>query len=88
MVEGIRLVEKALGKVNYDIAPSAMSSMRGRRSLYVSSDIKAGEIITDTNIKSVRPSFGLHPKYFKQILGKRVKRDLYTGDRLDLDSIE
>lgn len=88
MVEGIRLVEKALGKVNYDIAPSALSSIRGRRSLYVSSDIKAGEIITDTNIKSVRPSFGLHPKYFKQILGKRVKRDLYTGDRLDLDSIE
>ena len=88
MVEGIRLAEKALGKVNYDIAPSALSSMRGRRSLYVSSDIKAGEIITDTNIKSVRPSFGLHPKYFKQILGKRVKRDLYAGDRLDLDSIE
>jgi N-acetylneuraminate synthase/pseudaminic acid synthase len=88
MVQDIRLVEKALGCASYEITPSALSSLRGRRSLYVSAEIKAGEKITKHNIKSVRPSFGLHPKYYKELLGRSAKCDLQLGDRLSWDVIE
>jgi pseudaminic acid synthase len=88
MVQDIRLVEKALGYTSYEISPSALPSLRGRRSLYVSAEIKAGEKITEHNIKSVRPSFGLHPRFYKELLGRRVKRDLQRGDRLNWDLIE
>jgi pseudaminic acid synthase len=88
MVQDIRLVDRALGSVCYEITPSALPSLRGRRSLYVSAKIKAGEKITKHNIKSVRPSFGLHPRCYKELLGRRVKRDLQLGDRLSWDVIE
>lgn len=88
MVQDIRLVEKALGCASYEITPSALSSLRGRRSLYVSAEIKAGEKITKHNIKSVRPSFGLHPKYYKKLLGRSAKCDLQLGGRLSWDVIE
>ncbi|CAM8318426.1 pseudaminic acid synthase [Candidatus Methylopumilus planktonicus] len=88
MVQDIRSVEKALGCVSYEITPSALSSLRGRRSLYVSADIKAGEKITAKNIKSVRPSFGLHPKFYLELLGRAAKCDLKLGDRLSWDLIE
>lgn len=88
MTRDIRLVEKALGHVNYDITPNAIPSLRGRRSLYVSAEIKAGEKITQKNIRSVRPSFGLHPKYYKKLLGRIAKCDLHLGDRLSWDVIE
>ena len=88
MVDGIRLVEKALGSVNY---PLDMEQIKGRefsRSLYVAQDIKAGEVVTENNVRSVRPGFGLHPKYLPQIIGKKVNRELKTGDRFSLDYIE
>jgi len=88
LVNDIRLAEKALGKVSYQIPESALNSFNSRRSLYAVSSIKKGEVITKDNIKSIRPSFGLHPKYYKQILGKSVNRDLKPGDRLSWDFIE
>jgi pseudaminic acid synthase len=88
MAQDIRLVEKALGCHSYEIAPSALLNLRGRRSLYVSADIKAGETFTEHNIKSVRPSFGLHPKYYKELMGRCAKRDLQLGDRISWDVIE
>lgn len=88
MVQDIRLIDDALGSVSYEIAPSALSSLRGRRSLYVSAEIKAGEKITDKNVKSVRPSSGLHPKYYKELLGRIAKCDLRLGDPLSWDVIE
>jgi pseudaminic acid synthase len=87
MVQDIRLVEASLGRVSYDIAPSAQSSLRGRRSLYISASIKAGEALTTDNVKCVRPSFGLHPKYFSEILGRTAARDLRQGDRLTWDAV-
>jgi len=87
-VKDIRSAEKALGQIDYKISPSAQSSIHGRRSIYVSESIKAGELITPNNIKCIRPSFGMHPKYYKQILGKSVNQDLYPGDRLTWDVIE
>lgn len=88
LVQDVRGTEKVLGQVNYDIAPSAKSSLRGRRSLYVAAPIKAGEIISAENIKCVRPSFGLHPRHYKEILGCRTSSDLQVGDRLNWESLE
>ena len=88
MVQDIRLVEKSLGKQSYEITKSALPSLRGRRSLYVSAPIKAGELFTELNIKSVRPSFGLHPKYYDDIIGRVAKCDLEMGERLSWDVVK
>ena len=87
LVQDIRWTEKALGRVNYDITPSAQSNLQGRRSLYVAAPIKAGEAFSESNIKCVRPSFGLHPKHYKEVLGRRATCDLQIGDRLSFDVI-
>ncbi len=87
MVDEIRKVEKALGKVTYDLTESARKNIRGRRSLYISKSILAGECLTLDHIKSVRPGFGLHPKYQETIIGESVNQDLKRGDRLSWDVI-
>lgn len=88
MVQSIRNVEKALGTVAYKTAPSAIKGREFSRSLYVAEDMKAGDIITEENVRSVRPGFGLHPKYLPEILGKKVNRDLERGERMKLDYVE
>ena len=88
LVQDIRWTEKVLGKVSYEITSSAQASLRGRRSLYVTAPINAGEVISEANIKSIRPSFGLHPKHYKAVLGRRVSSSLQVGDRLSWDVIE
>lgn len=88
LVQDVRWTEKVLGRVDYEITPSAKSSLRGRRSLYVAAPIKAGETISEANIKTVRPSFGLHPKHYKAVLGRPVSCDLHIGDRLSWEVIE
>lgn len=83
MVQDVRNVEKALGTVYY---PIDLGSIKGRefsRSLYVAEDMKAGDIITEENVRSIRPGFGLHPKYLIDVLGKKVNRNLSKGERLD-----
>jgi len=82
MIEDVRLIEKILGQNTYKISNSSKFNFACRRSLYISKKIKKGEKITSENIKSVRPGFGLHPKYYKKVLGKRVNRNLFIGDRL------
>lgn len=88
MVDDIRFIDQALGKVTYDITPSALPSLRGRSSLYITKAIKTGEKFDTSNVKSVRPSFGLHPKHYKEILGKTCKIDLEIGDRLTWEVIK
>ena len=73
---------------SYDLTPAAQKNLRGRRSLYVAKPIKSGEFLTTDHIKSVRPSFGLHPKYLTDIIGKKVTRSLDVGDRLSFSVIE
>ena len=88
MVKSIRNVEKALGEVAY---PTDVTKIKGRqfcRSLYVAEDMKAGDIITEKNVRSVRPGYGLHPKYLPEILGKRVNQDLEKGERMKLEYVE
>lgn len=88
MVTSIRNVEKALGKVEYPTDPSQIKGRQFSRSLYAAEDIKAGDTITEKNIRSVRPGYGLHPKYLKGILGKQVKLDLKKGERIRLEYIK
>lgn len=88
MVTSIRNVEKAIGDVVYPTDPSTIKGRQFSRSLYVAEDIKAGDIITEKNVRSVRPGYGLHPKYLKEILGKKVNRDLEKGDRMRLEYVE
>jgi len=82
MISIIRQNEKSNGKIDYNISKNAKKNLNGRRSLYVSKNIKLGEKFTVDNIKSVRPSFGLHPKYLKKFLNKETKKNLFIGDRL------
>ena len=82
MIKAIRDTEKLLGKVDYSMSKKKRKSRQFARSLYVAKDIKEGEIFTEENIKSVRPSFGMHPKYLKDVLGKRSSKDYQFGERL------
>jgi len=83
LVKAIRDTEKLLGQVEYSLNEKRKKQRRFARSLYVSKDIKKGEIFTKENIKSVRPFYGLHPKYLKDVLGKKAKKDYSFADRLD-----
>lgn len=85
MVKSIRNVEKAIGEVKYPTDPTKIKGREFCRSLYVAEDIKAGEVITEKNVRSVRPGFGLHTKYLPGLLGKKAVRDLEKGERFSLD---
>ncbi|MDC6387800.1 pseudaminic acid synthase [Maribacter sp. PR1] len=87
MVMDVRSAESALGEETYELTQKQISGRRFGRSLYVSSNINNGDFITKDNIKSVRPSFGLEPKYYYDVLGKRVNKDLGVGDRLSFEHI-
>ena len=88
MVQSIRNVEKALGMVAYKTDPAAIKGREFSRSLYVAEDMKAGDVITEKNVRSVRPGYGLAPKYLPELLGKRVNRDLKKGNRMMLEYIK
>lgn len=88
MVTLIRDVEKTFGTVNYELTPKKLNSRKYARSLFISQDIKKGELITQSNIKSVRPSDGLAPKYYYEVLGKKASRDLEFGQPLHLEDVE
>jgi pseudaminic acid synthase len=87
MVTNIRLAETSLGVINYELDEDTKFDMRGRRSLYVSANIKKGEVLTNENIRSVRPAFGLHPKLLASILGKTASKNLEFGDRLTMSDV-
>lgn len=87
MVHSIRLAEKLLGKITYSLTDKQKRGRDHSRSLYIIKDVKKGDIVTEENTKSIRPGFGLHPKYLKEILGKKFKSDLNKGTRLDLKHI-
>lgn len=88
MVQSIRNVEKSLGSIQYKEDITQISGREFSRSLYVAEDIKKGVVITENNVRSVRPGYGLHPKYLPEILGKRVNRDLKKGMKMDLQYIK
>lgn len=76
LVKNIRISEKAIGKVSYGLTKEEQKSRKYRRSLFVVKDIKKGEAVTEKNVKSIRPSNGLPPKYLKDVLEKKAKRNI------------
>ena len=83
MVKNIRDTEKLLGKIDYTLTDKKIQSRQFSRSLYVSNNIKKGEKLSGENIRSVRPGYGMHPKYLSEILGKKAKKEYNFGDRLN-----
>lgn len=78
---------QALGKVNYERTEAEKGNVKFRRSLYVVKDVKSGELLTAENIRSIRPGFGLAPKYYQEVIGKVASRDLIRGESLAFDMI-
>ena len=88
MVKSIRNVEKALGEVFYPTDPTKIKGREFSRSLYVAEDVNSGDVITEKNVRSVRPGLGLHPKYLPEVLGKKFVKDCKKGERLELDMVK
>ena len=84
MVQDIRTVEKALGSVCYDLTPKQKESKVFRRSLFVVKDMKAGDVFTEENVRSIRPGYGLHPRFLSIILGKQAAINIRQGTPLSL----
>ena len=85
MVSAVRLTEKLMGKVDYEMTDKKKKSREFSRSLFVVQDVKKGDILNSENIRSIRPGYGLHPKYYYEILGKTFLKDLERGTPLSLD---
>jgi pseudaminic acid synthase len=79
MVKAVREAEQAIGQVSYELTEKQIKGRAFSRSLYVVEDIKAGEKITEQNVRSIRPGHGMHPKELKNVLGKRVNRNVEKG---------
>jgi pseudaminic acid synthase len=88
MVKAVREAEKASGIVDYTLTEKQAKGRDFSRSLYIAENIKAGEIFTDKNLRSVRPGFGLHPKYYNEIIGKKSNQDLDKGTPMKLNYIK
>lgn len=88
MVDEIRIVEKALGSVTYELTEKQKKSREDGRSLFVVKDMKAGEEFTKENVRSIRPAFGMHTMYYDKILGQRARTDIPKGTPLDWKYID
>ena len=80
-------IKKCLGRETLDIPELVKKNFTGRRSLYISAEIKKSEKFTHNNVKSVRPFYGLHPKFLSKVIGKKSKKNLFVGDRLKKEYI-
>lgn len=88
MANAVRDTEKLIGKSTYELSPKSLKSREFSRSLFIACDVKAGEAITAANVRSVRPGFGLSPKYLPDILGKHFSADSSKGTPLSWDLIQ
>jgi len=87
MVKAVRDAEKAVGKVDYSLTEKQKQGRNFARSLYVVEDIKEGDVFSDKNVRSIRPGFGLHPKNFSSLIGKKASSDLQRGKALSNEDI-
>jgi sialic acid synthase SpsE len=88
MIDTVRIVEKTIGNITYGGVKGEEAMKKFRRSLFFVKDIKEGAIIDETNIRSIRPGNGIHTKYYWDILGKKVKKDIEYGTPVSWDLIE
>jgi pseudaminic acid synthase len=79
MIDQVKIAEKTIGKVTYGGVKGEKSMKKFRRSLFIVKDIKQGELFTDENIKSIRPGYGLHTRYYDQIIGKNATCEIKKG---------
>lgn len=88
MVDEIRTVEKALGRVTYSLTQKQERSREEGRSLFVTQDMKAGEVFTPENLRSIRPAFGMAPVHYEELLGKKARCDISRGTPMDWKFVE
>jgi pseudaminic acid synthase len=88
MVEAVRVAEKVLGSAYIGPQPRENASRAFRRSLFVVENMKSGTLFNSTNVRSIRPAHGLHPRYLPQVLGKSCTRDITRGTPLDWDLVK
>ena len=86
LCESSKVAWSSLGRVDYSIKESEKTNLKFRRSLYFIKDLKKGDIITVNDIRSIRPGFGISPKYFDEIIGKKVKKDVSYGTPVMFES--
>jgi N-acetylneuraminate synthase len=79
LVQETKNAWQALGHISYEVGEQEKKSLQFRRSLYIVEDMKASDVITEKNMRSIRPGFGLSPKYYDVVLGKKVKYDIQRG---------
>jgi len=87
MVKHVREAEKSLGNVNYELDEKAKASKQLGRSLFVVKDIKMGETLTPENIRSIRPGYGISPKFYFDVLGKKANKELKRGTPLRWEDV-
>lgn len=87
MVEAIRVTEKALGEVRYEVTEREVASRVFRRSLFVVQDVKAGEPFSNENVRAIRPGYGLHPRYLDKVIGMCASQDIERGTPLAWDLV-
>jgi pseudaminic acid synthase len=83
MVLSVRETTSALGTINYELTPKQVKSREHSRSLFIVKNIKKGDILTNENIRSIRPGFGLAPKHTKDVIGKTATSDIAQGTPLN-----
>ena len=88
MVKAVREAENAIGTVDYTLTKSQVKGKDFSRSLYVVEDVFAGERLTENNVRSIRPGFGMHPKYLNNVIGKKFKTNVDRGSRLSNNLFE
>jgi pseudaminic acid synthase len=88
MVKAIREAEKAIGVIDYQLTDKQAKGKDFSRSLYVVKDLNKGEVFTEAHVKSIRPGFGLHPKYYNRIIGSKSNQNLETGTRMSFDFLD
>lgn len=88
MVDKVRDTEKLLGSISYEVSEKVEKNRKFARSLFVIKDVKKGDIITEQNVKSIRPGYGLHPKFYEEILNKEFDKDVKKGQPLSFKMIK
>lgn len=87
MVAAVRETEQAIGRVCYELSAAEEKSKAFRRSLFVVEDVRAGELLGPHNVRSIRPGYGLPPRYLPMVLGRPASRDINKGTPLDWELI-
>jgi pseudaminic acid synthase len=88
MVKAVREAESAIGKVDYTLTNKQIKGKDFARSLYIVEDVKEGDIVSKNNVKSIRPGFGMHPKFLTEIIGRKFNSNYEKGTRMDLNLLD